>query len=242
MTIEMNESFLKNYILWPTLALLSTGAIYLVLTLYLYKTFITYNFTEEILWERFVKNDLVIVDDNKKKNLQNIIDNLPKELLPSQYKKIQIIITRNNEINAFAAPGGRIILTTSLLEAVKNEKALLFAIGHEIGHLYKQDHLYELSRMITLKLYNILTFSELFADALGLIDNVKIKNNEFFADQHALRIVYYKYNQIKGIEELFYTLKYLDLPNKTKQILLTHPNINERVEKLNFLIKKRPKK
>ena len=44
-------------------------------------------------------------------------------------------------INAFAAPGGTVMITRGMLNAVGNEAELACVIGHEIGHITRKHHL-----------------------------------------------------------------------------------------------------
>jgi hypothetical protein len=44
-------------------------------------------------------------------------------------------VLKNEEVNAFAFPGGYIYLTDSLLNFTKKEVELQFVLGHEIGHV-----------------------------------------------------------------------------------------------------------
>ena len=232
------NNLIKNYILWPIIALLITAVIYLVLVVNTHKLLNIFPYGEKLLWQHFVSKNIEEIDHFKRHNLQAIIDQLPANLLPKKYPKITLIISNDNEINAFAAPEGRIILTSGLLNATENEDALLFAIGHEIGHLTRGDHLYELSRMIVTKTYNIVTWSSLFTELMMTIDSNKIKKAEFLADQHALKIIHNHYGNIKGMTDLLQILKFKNKLNNYGETSLTHPNINQRLEKLNFFIKK----
>ena len=235
----IDESKIKNYILWPILALLSTIAIYLVLVACIYKISITSPSMEELLWRYAVGKDFIgIYGDERGQRLQTIIDRLPPSLLPNKYPKIKIIIAKDDELNAFAAPGGRIILTTGLLNSIKSENALLFIIGHEIGHLARQDHLYEFSRLITSKIYATITWSNLVAELLMLIDNHKTKETEFLADQWALKIILHYYGHAGGINEFFNFLQSEGNKPTNKVTLSTHPEVKKRLDKINLLIEK----
>lgn len=47
----------------------------------------------------------------------------------------------SNAINAFAAPGGTVMITRGMLNAVSNEAELACVMGHEIGHITRKHHL-----------------------------------------------------------------------------------------------------
>ena len=45
------------------------------------------------------------------------------------------------EVNAFAVPGGTVLVTTGMLALVANEAELACVIGHEVGHIARRHHL-----------------------------------------------------------------------------------------------------
>lgn len=51
----------------------------------------------------------------------------------------------DREINAFAAPGGYILITRGLYQLLDNDAELAGVLGHEIGHVVQRDH-YEVIR------------------------------------------------------------------------------------------------
>lgn len=50
----------------------------------------------------------------------------------------QFRVVESNEVNAFAAPGGFIFVTTGALRLMKNEAELAGVLGHEVGHVAKR--------------------------------------------------------------------------------------------------------
>ncbi len=49
-------------------------------------------------------------------------------------------VIQDDEINAFAAPGGYILMTSGLYRLLDDDAELAGALGHEIGHVVQQDH------------------------------------------------------------------------------------------------------
>lgn len=47
----------------------------------------------------------------------------------------------SKSINAFAAPGGTVMITRGMLDMVSNEAELGCVIGHEVGHIVRKHHL-----------------------------------------------------------------------------------------------------
>ena len=54
---------------------------------------------------------------------------------PYPYRSFVYIVLDSPEINAFAAPGGIIFITTGMLHFLTSEDALAGVLGHEIGHV-----------------------------------------------------------------------------------------------------------
>ena len=47
----------------------------------------------------------------------------------------EVVVFRDNDVNAFALPGGKIGVHTGLLRVATNQDQLAAVIGHEIGHV-----------------------------------------------------------------------------------------------------------
>jgi predicted Zn-dependent protease len=58
---------------------------------------------------------------------------------PETYRGYHFLILDSEEINAFAAPGGFILVTRGLIRCCKDEDALAAVVAHEIGHV-QLDH------------------------------------------------------------------------------------------------------
>ena len=50
-------------------------------------------------------------------------------------------VIESTSINAFAAPGGYVLITRGLYEILDNESQLAGVLGHEIGHIVKRHHI-----------------------------------------------------------------------------------------------------
>lgn len=54
---------------------------------------------------------------------------------PYQYRPYTCIVLEDRELNAFAAPGGIIFITSGMLSFLQNEDELAAVLGHEISHV-----------------------------------------------------------------------------------------------------------
>ena len=57
---------------------------------------------------------------------------------PSIYKGWHVQILQSPEVNAFAAPGGFVFVTTGMLKLVKSEDELACVLAHEVAHVAKK--------------------------------------------------------------------------------------------------------
>lgn len=64
---------------------------------------------------------------------------------PATYGGYHFAILDSNEINAFAAPGGTILITRGMMTCCKNEDELAAVLAHEIGHIQNADGLRAIS-------------------------------------------------------------------------------------------------
>ncbi len=76
---------------------------------------------------------------------KRILDKWPIKLIGYKYK-FQVV--DNEEPNAFALPGGHIMVTSALLKAVENEAELEGIIAHEIAHVERRHTLREYLRIL----------------------------------------------------------------------------------------------
>tara|TARA_B100000686_G_scaffold348207_1_gene438671 strand:+ start:615 stop:1586 length:972 start_codon:yes stop_codon:yes gene_type:complete len=73
---------------------------------------------------------------------------------PYLYHPYIFIVGESDQINAFAAPGGIIIITTGMLKFLKNEDELAVILGHEIAHVELQHGVKSVGSEKVIKLLN----------------------------------------------------------------------------------------
>lgn len=57
----------------------------------------------------------------------------------------------SDQINAFAVPGGAVLVTSGMLQLLANEAELACVLGHEIGHVVRKHHLSLLQKELLLQ-------------------------------------------------------------------------------------------
>ena len=140
------------------------------------------------------------------------------------------------ELNAFAVPGGTILMTTGLLERVKTKAGLAFVLGHEIGHFKHRDHIRGLGRdfaFFILVAFFGLANTEISSTNLisPLIAKAYSRQEETAADDYSLQLMKEFYGSAEGAEEFFKeVLK--DGSHLIPAILSTHPHPKDRLERI----------
>lgn len=172
--------------------------------------------------ERFV--------DGHSEDLNKLATKLNKEV--SFPLKLGIVC--DEKPNAFAFPGGTILVTSGLLKSIKSENGLTFVLGHEIGHFVNRDHLRGYGQKIILAvgmgLFGFDNFTEL-ASINDFLGKVYDRSNESSADEYGINLSKKTYGHTFGAEEFFKVItdKNNILDSKFGQFLSTHPASAQRL-------------
>ena len=150
--------------------------------------------------------------------------------------------------NAFAFPGGRVFITSGLLDQVESENELAFILGHELGHFRGRDHLSGLGRGAALALVMAAlgaggagSAAELGALAAGIAQRGFDREQELEADAFGLSLVASEYGHVAGAWDLFDRLPDPEsaFERGVGSYLATHPLDDERIEALRTLASER---
>lgn len=139
------------------------------------------------------------------------------------------------QANAFAVPGGLIVLTRGLLETLEEEIAIAFVIAHEYGHFAGRDHLQRLGRQIgTGTALLVLTGggSSIVDSTTQLVDLKYSRDEERAADRFALQSLDAVYGEREGAERLFEILEESRGIPAWAYMFTTHPSNLERIRQI----------
>lgn len=143
-------------------------------------------------------------------------------------------------INAFAAPGGYVLITRGLYEILDSEAQLAGVLGHEIGHIVRRHHITVMQKSAAIsagaraaqgnrsQLVNNLigTGAEIFARGLD-------KSAEFEADQIGIVLAARAGYNPYGLIEVLHKLAARGAEDASLALLFkTHPHPNERLQQL----------
>lgn len=148
--------------------------------------------------------------DERQDYLQNLLHKITSTYLPSGYH-FKVHLTNDKMPNAFALPGGSIVITSGLLDMLDSENGTIFVIGHEIGHFKHRDHLRGLGSGLAVMLLQTMIgidLSEKFIANISNITNLAYsRKDESRADLMGLDILYAVYGHAGGADEFFQAIK-----------------------------------
>ncbi len=101
----------------------------------------------DLIWDQIEKTEDVIYNDSILSTLDSLILPLCEQNFIER-DSLKIHIINKDEINAFAMPDNHLVVYSGLIEAAKNEEALLGVLGHEIAHLEGNHVMKKLSKEI----------------------------------------------------------------------------------------------
>lgn len=188
-------------------------------------------------WKNIKKQLPLNADNHINDSVQCIAKNIISSLEgPFQDIEWEIVVFESQEINAFALPGGKIGISSGLIDLTRDEEELAAVIGHEIIHVIK-GHAYEsLKKQIKANLASqILDFGDSFDQFNSLLIQLPFNRaQETEADLLGLMIMAKAgFNPIKSWfiwEKMAIKQRY----PKFLEFVQTHPHPSSRIE----LIKK----
>jgi predicted Zn-dependent protease len=201
------------------------------------------------LAKNIVKDNKIIKDHD----LQNIIDEIGKQLfykVIDKKRKFKFYIIAGSDINAFALPGGLIFLTHGLFKKIyDNKDEIAFVLAHEMMHIVFK---HPMERIVADYSASVVTKLLVKGGTLGMLANQVLSNllkssysqeKELEADEYAVRIIYSAGFNPRGAIGLLRKLK----GSREKNLpifnyFLSHPSVDERIRKIDSIIKKRKMK
>ena len=180
---------------------------------------------------------------------QALVDQVGNKLIQSSmaretpYQYEFHLLADPNTINAFALPGGQIFITYALFSKLENESQLAGVLGHEIGHVLGK---HSAERIAESEFWRTATMgATVGADMGGLISgigqNTLLKNgrgDELESDDLGVRFMMragYNPEEMIGVMQI---LKAAAGPNRVPEFQSSHPDPDNRIEKIRESIEK----
>lgn len=247
---EENVNISKRSPLWDLTTLLG-GALLILLLVYWLLGFAVDYYVPRLSLEREAQlgnsfaqafdHDLTAVQMRKQAYLQNLMNALAKEKHgKAPHLDYRIHLSPETEGNAFAFPGGHIVVMEGLVDQARSENELVFVLGHEMGHLHHRHNLRAMGRGL---IFYALT-EAIFGGTSGISKNVSgftqglqygfSRAQELEADRMGIEASYAHYQHVGG------ALDFLTRHQKTAgfagsllgQYFASHPHPEGRIERL----------
>lgn len=149
----------------------------------------------------------------------------------------------SEDVNAFAAPGGFVMITKGLYRKLENEAQLAGVLGHEIGHVVKKHHLKVLQKSQLLNLganvigekfgKNNQTVQKVVGNGAEILARGLDKDAEFEADRMGLVLATRAGYEPFGLAEVLQSISQVSKNSSSVALLYkTHPSPDDRLAKL----------
>jgi beta-barrel assembly-enhancing protease len=155
--------------------------------------------------------------------------------VPTAYN-IKISVVNDKVVNAFALPGGRIIVYSALLKEITSYPELAALLSHEFTHINNKHSTKSIFRRLGSKVFLGLLFGR-----LGTVTNVVVnhadnlkslkysRSLEKEADINGLNILAKREIDPNGFVSLFHHLEESAPANALPEFLVSHPDVKKRI-------------
>ncbi len=199
---------------------------------------------EAALFDSFGAGDETVPTEQEQE-LQALLDQIG-ECVDVGYPVV-VSIDESAQLNAFAMPGGRIVLFSGLLEKVATENGLAFVLAHELGHFKNRDHLRGMGRSIVLLAASVLLtgansdISALLTPVYSVDAAQYSQERESQADVIALQALNCHYGHVGGATEFFELISepMADFDWTLTHYFSSHPEVQSRIADMRALAKSR---
>lgn len=180
---------------------------------------------------------------------QSLIDNVGNKLVNNSvakntpYKYEFHLLADPNTINAFALPGGQIFITYALFSKLENEDQLAGVLGHEIGHVIGR---HSAERIAESEYWQgLITAGNVGADIGNVIGGIgqntlltNGRDDELESDDLGVLFMLKSGYNPEEMIDVMEILKAASGPNRLPEFKSTHPDPENRIEKIKEAIEK----
>ena len=165
-----------------------------------------------------------------------VLNELFKAMEVSTAYDIKITVVNDNVVNAFALPGGRIVVYSALLKEINSYPELAALLSHEFTHINNKHSTKRIFRQLGSKVFLGLLFGR-FGTVTSVVvnhaDNLKSlkysRSLEKEADMDGLAILTTRGIDPRGFVDLFHHLKEAAPTNAMPEFLGSHPDVDKRI-------------
>ncbi len=225
--------------------ILGAGALFLgvVLLLGLFVDFAVSYIDPELeasLFSNFASEDEAPPTEQEQE-LQVLLDGLG-ECIDVGYP-VSLSVTESDQMNAFALPGGRVVVFSEMTKKFNSENELAFVLAHELAHFKNRDHLRGMGRSIVVLAISVLLtgansdLSTLVTPVFAMDSAQYSQERESEADRIALEALNCRYGHVAGATAFFELIAEPDddFDWSLTHYFSSHPEAASRIDDLNTL-------
>lgn len=204
-----------------------------------------------------ILSDYKPVNDPAKTHYINLVgDNVAKNSkMPLTFKGYHFMLVSSDEVNAFAAPGGFVFVTTGLYAKLASEEQLAAVLAHEVAHVSLKHGLSSIKAANLTQAFTILgteaakeysgaqlgELTKAFENSINdIINNLVVngysRSQEYDADSEALTTAYRAGYNPKGLSEFLKTLSSGAKSANNAGFFKTHPPASDRLKEADKII------
>jgi beta-barrel assembly-enhancing protease len=156
----------------------------------------------------------------------------------TQFEWAVHIIRNDTVLNAFCTPGGYIYVYSGIIKYLDNEAQFAGVMGHEMAHAARRHSTQQMTKAYGLELLisvvlgqNPNMIAQMAADiAAGVAELAFSRTDEYEADEYSVKYLYETTYDARGVAGFFEKINGAPQP---PEFLSTHPNPENRIEKIN---------
>ena len=172
----------------------------------------------------------------KEDSLTARVNDFVKEINFKTDYPIEVTVVHKDEMNAFAMPGGHVVIYDQLLGKIKSKDELAALLAHEVSHIHYRHSLKSVFRtlsgylLISLLLNDINGIAAILADNSNMLVNLSYSRKlEAEADEKAVEILKANQLDLHGLVDLLALLQTGNTELEPFKLLSTHPLTKERI-------------
>lgn len=178
------------------------------------------------------------VNDEKTAALNDYLSELNTDL----DHPITAAVVTSGEVNAFAIPGGYVVVYEGILDKMEQHEELAALMGHELAHIRNRHSLRAMTRSLSYYMLASVLFGDVSGVAAVLVDNASTLRNleysrslELEADREGLELL--RRNELNE-QGAILLMERLQSGSESEMLAFvsTHPNTGDRIKVLNELI------
>lgn len=159
--------------------------------------------------------------------------------------KMKLHVVESEQLNAFAAPGGQIVVFTGLLKKTESPDELAGVLAHELQHVYKRHGLRNMVHSIKWQVIAALVIGDvgsvqqvILAKAPEFLSLSYGRSLEEEADLEGIELLCRAHLEPKGMVDFFHIMRENETGVSPPEFMNSHPDTGNRIENLQEWIEK----